>query len=94
MKVVRILLVLGAVAFLIAAATATATNTPRQANAAARKAAIHLTHRFHDPDVTAGCGHRGSGWRCFVRMNGHQCHGTLRLTGSLHAYRSRIRCSG
>jgi hypothetical protein len=91
-KVGRILLALGAVAFLIAAATATATITPEQANAAARDASRHATHHFKDADVKAGCGHRGDGWRCFVRMDGHRCHGTLRLTASLHAYRERITC--
>jgi hypothetical protein len=95
-KAARVILAVAAVGFMIAAATATATTTPAQANAAARTAAIHYTHRFgihfRDADVKAGCGSKGGGWHCFVRMNGHQCHGSLRLTQSLHAYRYRIRC--
>jgi hypothetical protein len=95
MKTARVVLALAATVFLVAAATATAT-TSGQANAAARKAAIHYVHRFgiyfRDRDVKAGCRRPGSGWHCFVRMNGGQCRGTLRLTSTLHAYRYRIGC--
>jgi hypothetical protein len=94
-RLARAALALAAVTFLVAAATATAT-TRGQAEAAARKAAIHYTHRFgiyfRNEDVKAGCRPLRKGWRCFVRMNFGQCNGTLRLKPNLHAYRYRIHC--
>ena len=96
MRYFRIVLVVAVAAFLIAAATASSSVSQKQAENAATKAAIHYVHRFgiyFQPDaVHSGCGKRAGGWRCFVRMNGKECSGTLRLRPNLHAYRYRISC--
>jgi hypothetical protein len=77
--------------------------TRQQAQTKARQAANHYTNShfgigFAAADGwrhwSASCTRRSSsaGWSCSVRMEGGQCHGTLKLSRALRPFAHRIGC--